>query len=93
MDNLSSNLLFEMMGYSPNAIFTIEVLDIKHRDLLAQRTDALATLIEEVYAKNYRDEPYAKMKKYIESRYKPQRFFAGNRSGRMESLEGEAKTI
>ena len=93
MDHLSSNLLFEMMGYHPKAMFTIEVMDTKHRDLLPQRTDSLATLIEEVYHVNLRDEPYSKMKKYLESRFRPQKFFAGEKRGRMETLEGEAITI
>ena len=45
MENLSSNLLFELMGYSPKTIFTIQVLNTKYCNLLEHRTDALATLM------------------------------------------------
>ena len=55
MDKISTNLLFEMMGYYPRTVFTVEALSKKYRDSLSQRLDALQYMIEEVYKYSCRE--------------------------------------
>ena len=93
MDHLSTNLLFEMMGYYPITLFTIEVLNKKHREMLHSRIDALQTMIEDVYSRNLRDRDFPTCKKFVKDRYNPAVFFVGEKTGTYDFLEGEAKTL
>ena len=34
MNKISTNLMFEMMGYKPRTVYTVEALSKKHRDML-----------------------------------------------------------
>ena len=67
MEIMCSNSLFESVRYSPKIIFTIQDLDAKYYDEVSLRADTYANVIEELYDKNYRNEPFTNMKKYVES--------------------------
>jgi hypothetical protein len=77
MEHVSTNLLFEILGYYPVSFFPLEITNRKLSETLHKRLDALQTLIEEVYRHGVRDKDIDECKRFLKSRIKGVKFFAG----------------